>query len=251
MDNKKERQISEKLIETEKVAAPREYLPTGGCEKARDLIKDLKGYPHAFVLGCILDRQVPAEKAWIAPYKLKQRIGDFEFSTLKKLSKGEWEAYFKNPEPLHRFTETMPGLLNKAVEQIAVKYDGDASNIWKGEPSSREVICRFRQFDGVGQKISTMAANILKNYFKIKMSDYSAIDVSTDTHIKRVFYRLGLIPAMNGELAIHAAIKLNPEFPGELDPPAWHIGREWCKSQNPDCDNCPMSNLCPRIGVKS
>lgn len=246
--NEKERQIAEKLVEVEKSVKRRdEYLPTGGCKKAQDLISDLDGYPHAFVLGCVLDRRVKAEKAWIAPYKLKQRIGNFEFSTLKNLSKKDWEEHFKTPKPLHLLTGIMPDLLYKAVKRISEQYNDDASNIWKGNPvpSSGEIIYRFVQFDGIGQKISTMAVKILKNYFKIKMSGCDIIDVSNDVHIKRVFYRLGLIPEQSGELAINTARRLKPEFPGILDDPAWHIGREWCKAQNPDCGNCPMNKLCP------
>ena len=222
------------------------------ARKLKLILKKKEEYPHAFVFGCILNRQVKAETAWIAPYKLEQRIGNFEFSTLKNLSKREWEEHFKNPEPLHRLTEKMPDLLYKAVRRISEQYNDDASNIWKGDPvpSSGKIICRFMEFKGVGQKIATMATRILKNNFRISMSDHSAIDVSTDVHIKRVFYRLGLIPEENGEMAIYAARSLHPEFPGILDGPTWEIGRELCKAQNPDCGNCPMNKLCSQQGVK-
>jgi len=35
--------------------------------EADDLLNNLKDYPHAFVFGCIMDRQMKAEKAWLIP----------------------------------------------------------------------------------------------------------------------------------------------------------------------------------------
>jgi len=34
-------------------------------QKANDLLNKLEEFPHAFVLACIMDRQITAERAWI------------------------------------------------------------------------------------------------------------------------------------------------------------------------------------------
>lgn len=211
------------------------------------LQKDLEGYPHAFVIACILDRRVKFKKAWVAPDELKKRIGNFHFQTLKKLSKHDWEKYCNQPKSIHPLTGIMPDCLYEAIQQIAKKYDGDASNIWKGNLPSGEIICRFLEFKGVGQKIATMATRILKE--RKKISDYSAIDVSADVHVQRVFYRLGLISKEDRRIAIYTARGLEPEFPGILDYPTWRIGEKWCKAQKPNCKECPMDKCCPKIGV--
>jgi hypothetical protein len=36
-----------------------------------------------------------------------------------------------------------------------------------------------------------MAANVLVRNYKVPLKDYFSIDISPDTHIKRVFYRMG------------------------------------------------------------
>ncbi len=243
------KEIVTKLKKVGKTVDKDREFPTDGCKEAGKLVENLKEYPHAFVIGCILDRQVKAEVAWLGPVRIQKRVGNFRFQTLKNLSESEWKAIFNKPPKIHRFTDQMASLTYKAVQRIADTYKNDASNIWTGNISSGEIICRFLEFEGIGKKIAAMATKILRITFGTKMSSYSAIDVAIDVHVKRVFYRLGLIPKEDGDMAIYTARDLNPEFPGILDTPVWHIGREWCKAQNPDCKTCPMNKLCIKQGV--
>ena len=97
------------------------------------------------------------------------------------------------PEPLHRFPDKMSTEFHSTVERIGIKFNGDSSLIWSKKPSSAEVVYEFLQFDGVGPKIATMAANILARELKIPFTDYYSIDISADVHVRRVLYRLGLI----------------------------------------------------------
>ena len=43
------------------LAQPYRKIEFTGNSKADDLLNDLKNYPHAFVLACIMDRQIKAE----------------------------------------------------------------------------------------------------------------------------------------------------------------------------------------------
>ena len=112
---------------------------------------------------------------------------------------------------------------------------------------SAAIVRRFFKFAGVGIKISTMATNILVRDFKIPVQDRMCIDISPDVHVKRVFKRLGFIAkdSSNEEL-IYCAKELNPDYPGILDLSTWQIGRTWCSPKNPDCNNCYLSDYCPK-----
>jgi len=108
------------------------------------------------------------------------------------------------------------------------------------------VVFRFLQFHGVGPKIATMAANILARRFKVRFSDYTAIDISADVHVRRVFRRLGLVRSgATPDEVIYKARALNPEFPGILDFAAFSIGREWCRPRIQLCGECYMQGVCP------
>lgn len=219
-------------------------------QEADALLNDLDRYPHAFVLACIMDRQIIAEKAWMIPYEFKERLGSFEFTNLQALSLERVQRIMSNPKPLHRFPIVMSKNFFSAVQKIARVYSGKASNIWAGCPDSVTIVNRFREFDGVGPKIGPMAANILVRDFKIPIGNKNSIDISPDVHVRRVFTRLGLIVegASNEEL-IFRARELNPTYPGVFDLPAWEIGREWCKPNKPNCPKCYMNGCCPTARI--
>lgn len=217
-----------------------------GDYEADNLLNNLNNYPHAFVLACVMDRQIRAEKAWMIPYEISQEIKGFEFARLLDLTLTEIKDIF-NRKRLHRFNDLMADNFYLAIQQIHNKYNDNASNIWADNPHSATIVRRFLQFNGVGIKIATMAANILTREFKIPMADRFCIDISPDVQVKRVFTRLGLIDhnATNEEL-VYCARELNPEYPGIFDLSAWEIGRQWCRPTNPDCKNCYFDETCPK-----
>lgn len=87
--------------------APKDFIRFTKVEEADKLLNDVAQYPHAFVLGCVMDRQTKAEKAWLIPYKFKEKLGGFSMWKLLSLSPGDVRRLMKEPEPLHRFVEKM------------------------------------------------------------------------------------------------------------------------------------------------
>lgn len=210
------------------------------------LLNDLDNHPHAFVLACVMDRQMKAERAWLIPYLISEQLGDFKIQTLGELSLEEVTRLMTTPEPLHRFPEEMSKNFHSAVQTIIDVYGGNAAQIWSGKPSSADVVYRFLQFRGVGPKIATMTANTLARDFKIPFSDYYSIDVSVDVHVRRVFNRLGLTQVNDDvDSIVYLARALHPKFPGLLDLPMWEIGRNCCRPREMLCDQCIMKTVCP------
>lgn len=217
-----------------------------GVAAADELLNDLKGTPHAFVLACVADRQMRTRNAWLIPYELAGRLGGFSFDVLRTVSPERMQRAFLRPSPLHRFPQEMSRSYHAAIERIADVYGGNAAAIWRDKPSSADVVLRFLEFHGVGPKIATMAANTLARDFKVPFSDYHSVDVSVDVHLRRVFTRLGLIaPDATVEEVVYRARALCPRFPGLMDLPAWEVGRKWCTPKDPDCPACFMRPVCP------
>ncbi|MCL2206917.1 MAG: hypothetical protein FWB90_02345 [Fibromonadales bacterium] len=220
--------------------------------EANNLLNDIENNPHAFVLACLMDRQIQAEKAWLIPKKIFVILQTFNINELANIKREEYINIF-NKHKLHRFNTDMADIFYLGIQDIKNKYNGNASEIWfrnlRGNMceklSSSLVVSRFLEFKGCGIKIATMSANILATKFKIEFSDYFSIDISPDVHIKRVLPRMGLVPQNPTlKMVIHKARELYPEFPGIIDFPCWEIGRNWCKANNPDCSNCIVESEC-------
>lgn len=230
---------------------PRKPGPYTSLTAANALVCDVEHHPHAFVLASVCDRQDSAERVWAIPYWLGQRVGSVEFADLSALSPQEILTAMTAPDALHRFPQKMAGFVHAALQRIGTHYDGDASRIWTGTPSSGELLLAFLGFRGVGVKIASMASNILVRDFRVPVADKRCLDVSPDVHVCRVFTRIGLIEqdiADAQTAAMYAARDVSPEYPGVLDLGSWEIGRKWCRPAKPQCDECRLGPVCPRVG---
>lgn len=217
-------------------------------EEQNKFLNDLEKCPHAFVLACLMDRQINAERAWAIPYKIYKEVGTFNIYKLKEKRKEYYKELF-NKNKFHRFNNDMAEIFYNGICRIIDKYEGKANKIWNDNPSSAAIVYRFLEFDGCGIKIATMAANILAREFKIPMLDYYCIDISPDVHIRRVLYRLGFVEKeASPDMVIYKARELNPKFPGLIDSVCWEIGRNYCRPKFGDCkcEDCFMNEACPK-----
>lgn len=229
----------------ERLAEPAEPVVFTGIQATDTLLNDLEGHPHAFVIACLMDRQTKAEKAWTVPYELGKRIGTHDIAKWAELSLEDLSRAMKEPTPLHWMHDEMGETIHEAIARIMSAYEGDASLIWRDRPPSAAIVRRFLEFRGAGPKIATMAANILVRDFGIEVSDRYSIDISVDTHVRRVFTRLGLVsPEASDEIIIYRARELHPEYPGIFDLAFWELGRSVCRPDAPACATCYLSRWC-------
>jgi endonuclease-3 len=96
---------------------------------------------------------------------------------------------------------------------------------------------------GVGRKTANV---VLGNAFNVNSG------IVVDTHVARLSQRLGLTKETSAEKIEQDLMKLVPQdqwamFSHWL---IWH-GRRRCYARGPDCPNCEIKALCPRLGVKT
>ena len=129
-----------------------------------------------------------------------------------------------------------------------VKSLGEAETLWRGR-SADDVKRQLKEIHGVGEGIASMVVILLETYRGVRFADRQRMNVKADVHVQRVLYRLGAARGRSESEAISAAAALNPEYPGALDQALWTIGQRWCHESAPDCLNCPMTDLCIRVGL--
>jgi endonuclease-3 len=121
--------------------------------------------------------------------------------------------------------------ITKATRNIVEKHGGKVPN------TMEELIA----LGGVGRKTANV---VLGNAFGINTG------VVVDTHVARLSQRLGLTKEKEPVKIELALMNLVPQdqwtmFSHWL---IWH-GRRRCYARNPDCLNCEIKGVCPRIGV--
>lgn len=97
------------------------------------------------------------------------------------------------------------------------------------------------QLPGVGRKTANVIMGVV----------FGKAAIAVDTHVFRVSNRLGLA---NGKTPLEVEKALTRHIPEHLRYKAHHWlllhGRYVCKSQRPDCLNCPITHLCRHFSKK-
>jgi uncharacterized HhH-GPD family protein len=211
-------------------------------DAANDLIHE---DPFAFLVAVIADQGIRAERAWAVPFELKSRIGTLTPASISGQPDRVREA-FSTPPKLHRFVNQIADWIVAASRIVLDDYGGDAGAIWSGSPEAATLRARFERFPGIGQKKAAMAVEILERDLHVPIGALSGSDVAYDIHLCRVFLRTGLADWDDVGHMLEVARGLRPDRPGELDNPAWDVGRRWCCANDPDCENCPLNLVCSR-----
>ncbi|MGA2603903.1 MAG: endonuclease III [Verrucomicrobiia bacterium] len=99
------------------------------------------------------------------------------------------------------------------------------------------------QLDGIGRKTANVVLGVA--YGK-------AEGIVVDTHVSRLSRRMGLTRQTTPEKIEQSLMKIVPrqdwiDFSHLL---IWH-GRKRCNARKPDCIQCEVADVCPKIGVKS
>ena len=213
-----------------------EHLPQG----VADLIDS---NPFAFLVGAVFQRQMPWRKVWEIPFHIFE-CGMLEPARIALATDGEIRALLVDLPAKPRFPNRGVRTL-KDTAKLVGEIGGDAAAIWTGKPPS-EVQERLLAINGVGPAIANMTLLLLRDQYGFFEGQEHEIDIKPDVHVLRVLKRSGLISLENEHQAVCAARRLAPQYPAELDWPSWDIGQRWCHKTNPDCDNCPLTEVCPR-----
>ena len=200
---------------------------------------------NKFLLGCILDWQIHADRAWENARRLAEDVlGDPEdlWGAIAAIPLAQWMERF-NQYSLHRFQKGHERVWTIG-RRVLSQYRGDARNIWKDVPPS-EALSRLEDL-GVGEQISRMVVGALMDTGQIE----GIGDVKPDRHVCRVLGRILEGSPFQPDQVVYASRQLSPENPWLLDRPLYLIGKEFCFAQDPNCPACPIRAECKYYASK-
>ena len=158
------------------------------------------------------------------------------------------EGLFRGYRTAAEYAGANPAEFEQAIRRIGL-YRNKAKNIQAccrklvechgGKvPNTMEELI---ELDGVGRKTANV---VLGNAFDIN------VGVVVDTHVARLSTRLGLTREKTPEKIELALMKLVPQADWTLFSHLliWH-GRRRCFARSPDCPQCEIKSLCPRLGL--
>ena len=200
--------------------------------------------PFAFLVGAVFNRGMRWEKAWEIPCCIDQK-GLLDASKIAALSEPDLINLLEGLPVKPRYGSKRGAETLKDAAMLVVRDSaGGAATIWQ-DTSLEKAEKRLQSIKGVGSGIASMVTRILHDDCGMFRGQEQQIDVKPDVHVMRVFKRTGLTPSESKDDARNAARMLNPTFPGELDWPAFDIGRWWCDKHDPNCGECPLEAVCP------
>jgi endonuclease-3 len=158
------------------------------------------------------------------------------------------ESLFKKYRTAADYAEADAAAFEQEIKRIGL-YRNKAKNI---QACARKLIERHGgdvpksmaelvELDGVGRKTANV---VLGNAFNRN------VGIVVDTHVARLCERLGLTREKTPEKIEQALMKLVPAKDWTLFSHwlIWH-GRRRCFARSPDCPNCEIKKLCPRLGL--
>ncbi|MBA4866052.1 Fe-S cluster assembly protein HesB [Streptomyces sp. PSKA54] len=110
--------------------------------------------PLAALVGMLLDQQIPMEWAFAGPYTIAQRLGadDLDAHEIAAYDPEAFAALLSAKPAVHRYPGSMAQRIQQLCQYLVEHYDGEASAVWDGADSGRELLRRLGDLPGFGKQ---------------------------------------------------------------------------------------------------
>lgn len=177
--------------------------------------------PYELLIAVILSAQCTDERV-----NKVTKILFAEYNTPEKMVKLTSEGLEKYIFSCGLYKSKARHILS-ASKDIIEKYEGRVPNTLE----------ELRTLAGVGRKTANVVYSVA----------FNGNAIAVDTHVFRVSKRIGLALGKN-------VLSTEKELMKILDESDWsrahhyliYLGRSYCKAGKPDCENCPINNLCKK-----
>ncbi|CAM5506919.1 (Fe-S)-cluster assembly protein OS=Streptomyces aurantiogriseus OX=66870 GN=GCM10010251_06180 PE=4 SV=1 [Streptomyces aurantiogriseus] len=110
--------------------------------------------PLAALVGMLLDQQVPMEWAFKGPRTIADRLGadDLDAHEIAAQDPEAFAALLSDKPAVHRYPGSMAKRIQQLCQYLVEHYDGDASAVWDGVGTGKELLKRLEELPGFGRQ---------------------------------------------------------------------------------------------------
>ena len=178
--------------------------------------------PYQLLVAVILSAQCTDERVNRVTRVLFKNYGTPQ--KMLTLSQEELEKYIFSCGLYHSKAKH----ILSATKDLIEKYDGQVPEDFKA----------LKSLAGVGQKTANVVSSV----------GFKKDAIAVDTHVFRVSNRIGIVKENN-------VLKTEYSLKKAIDKSDWsrshhyliYLGRSFCKARKPDCENCPITDLCKKL----
>lgn len=136
----------------------------------------LAAEPLATLIGMLLDQQVTMETAFLAPWRLQERLGaSLDAGRIAAMDPTELEEIFKQRPALHRFPGSMARRTHELCAHLVEHYDGRAEVAWETAGSGDELFARLKALPGFGNDKARIFVGVLGKRLGVRPAGWEAV----------------------------------------------------------------------------
>lgn len=129
----------------------------------------LSSEPLALLIGMVLDQQIPMERAFKAPFDLKERLGgSLDPAAIAAMAPDDLVEIFGAKPALHRFPRSMAGRVQEVSAAVMDTYGGDTSAIWTTAADGKQLLANVKALPGFGDQKARIFVALLGKQFAIQ-----------------------------------------------------------------------------------
>ena len=242
----------------------------------------LKQYEFAPLIATICDEWIRAEVAWGFPEWLYNRLGSFELQDLIRVDyRRELEQYLKehherlknlDENTIRKYLKSVPKKIESALGYFEKQGKTPVTMFENRRYPAPEVYFMLRVIPGIGPKKASMITRdfvyrslglvesnawfdqIKERNPEFDVTHHHLASIPIDVHVVMVFSRLFGLKSVswrclqNSSVFVQDVIAFSklafPDLPAKLDDILWNVGRDWCDSDNPRCQECLLRDIC-------
>lgn len=124
----------------------------------------LRTDPNAALLGLLYDQRVLAEYAFLAPARLKERLGHLDMGKIARIDGQALRDLFAERPAVHRFTNKMADYTKAIAERLVADWGGTAETLWNDGADFETIRARVESLTGFGREKAAKMKYVL-HYF--------------------------------------------------------------------------------------